>query len=105
MRNLPQRKGEEYVLVLQCSDILQRPGVPNSQPRGRKPGRAQRSTAGKKNRFYEDEDDEDPELAECFKVLQHLMKQQIAWAFLEPVDPVKLNIVDYFDVIKTPMDL
>jgi hypothetical protein len=27
------------------------------------------------------------------------------WVFSEPVDPVKLGIPDYFDVIKHPMDL
>lgn len=27
-----------------------------------------------------------------------------AWLFHEPVDPKKLNIPDYFTVIKNPMD-
>lgn len=27
------------------------------------------------------------------------------WIFLEPVDPVKLQLHDYFEVIKNPMDL
>lgn len=29
----------------------------------------------------------------------------MAGPFLTPVDPVKLNIPDYFDIIKQPMDL
>lgn len=29
----------------------------------------------------------------------------MAGPFLVPVDPVKLNIPDYFDIIKQPMDL
>lgn len=49
-----------------------------------------------------------PELAFCGNVLRELLKkssQNVSWPFLEPVDPVKLGIPDYFDVIKTPMDL
>lgn len=49
-----------------------------------------------------------PELSFCAAVLRELLKkahQAISWPFLEPVDPVKLGIPDYFDVIKTPMDL
>ena len=30
---------------------------------------------------------------------------EVAGPFLTPVDPVKLNIPDYFDIIKQPMDL
>ncbi len=33
------------------------------------------------------------------------MKQKGAFWFLEPVDPVKFNIMDYFDIIERPMDL
>ena len=32
------------------------------------------------------------------------MKQKGAFWFLEPVDPVKFNIMDYFDIIQKPMD-
>ena len=49
-----------------------------------------------------------PEMAFCGNVLRELLKkthQAVSWPFLEPVDPVKLGIPDYFDVIKTPMDL
>jgi hypothetical protein len=38
------------------------------------------------------------------KVLSHLWKQQGAWHFFEAVDPIKLNIPDYPNVIKNPMD-
>jgi bromodomain-containing factor 1 len=37
--------------------------------------------------------------------LRQLKKQKNATPFAEPVDPVKLNIPKYFDVIKHPMDL
>ena len=33
------------------------------------------------------------------------MRRKSAWPFLEPVDPVALNIPDYPDVVKHPMDL
>ena len=32
-------------------------------------------------------------------------KHRWSWPFHEPVDPVKLCIPDYFDVIKNPMDM
>lgn len=44
----------------------------------------------------------------CSSVLRELMKKTNAhlnWPFMVPVDPVALNIPDYFDVIKQPMDL
>lgn len=33
------------------------------------------------------------------------LKSEYGWIFEEPVDPVKLGLPDYFDVIKHPMDL
>lgn len=44
------------------------------------------------------------------KMLKSIMnaltrKKDLAWYFLQPVDPVALGIPDYFDVIKKPMDL
>ncbi|KAK4417867.1 Transcription factor GTE8 [Sesamum alatum] len=44
-------------------------------------------------------------LKQCESLLKKLMSQQYAWVFNTPVDVVKLNIPDYFDVIKNPMDL
>ena len=38
-------------------------------------------------------------------VHRDLMGHQFAWPFLEPVDPVALNLPTYFDVIKSPMDM
>ncbi len=34
-----------------------------------------------------------------------MWKHNQAWPFLTPVDTVKLNIPDYFMIIKRPMDL
>ena len=38
------------------------------------------------------------------RLLNNLWKHAHAWIFHEPVDPKKLNIPDYFDIIKQPMD-
>jgi ankyrin repeat protein len=38
------------------------------------------------------------------KLLNTLWRANQAWIFHEPVDPVKLNIPDYFEVITHPMD-
>ena len=38
------------------------------------------------------------------KLLNALWRANQSWIFHEPVDPVKLNIPDYFDVVKSPMD-
>lgn len=39
------------------------------------------------------------------RVLQLCTKAKGAYLFLEPVDPVKFNIMDYFDIVTRPMDL
>ncbi|KAM5571730.1 hypothetical protein ABKV19_012027 [Rosa sericea] len=44
-------------------------------------------------------------MKQCEGVLNLLMKHTYAWVFKHPVDVVKLNIPDYFTVIKHPMDL
>lgn len=47
-------------------------------------------------------------LTYCNTVLRELMKKgnaHLNWPFMVPVDPVALNIPDYFEVIKQPMDL
>lgn len=38
-------------------------------------------------------------------ILQKLCKHRHAYFFLEPVDPIALNIPTYFSIIKNPMDL
>jgi hypothetical protein len=38
------------------------------------------------------------------RMINTLMKHTSAWIFLEPVDPDRLGIPDYFDIIKQPMD-
>lgn len=41
----------------------------------------------------------------ALKVLNHCSKIKASYWFTEPVDPVKFNILDYFDIISHPMDL
>lgn len=38
------------------------------------------------------------------KLLNTLWRANQAWVFHEPVDPIKLNLPDYFEVVKHPMD-
>lgn len=38
------------------------------------------------------------------RMLNTIWKHNQAWIFYEPVDPKKLNIPDYYDIIKQPMD-
>ncbi|KAJ0966192.1 hypothetical protein J5N97_027330 [Dioscorea zingiberensis] len=42
---------------------------------------------------------------QCAMILKKLMTHQTGWVFNQPVDPVKLNIPDYFSIISKPMDL
>ncbi|KAF8390596.1 hypothetical protein HHK36_025123 [Tetracentron sinense] len=44
-------------------------------------------------------------MKQCETLLKRLMSHQFGWVFKTPVDIVKLNIPDYFTVIKHPMDL
>ncbi|KAK9039598.1 hypothetical protein V6N11_014794 [Hibiscus sabdariffa] len=44
-------------------------------------------------------------MKQCDGLLKRLMSHQYGWVFNQPVDIVKLNIPDYFNVIKHPMDL
>ncbi|XP_042457710.1 transcription factor GTE9-like [Zingiber officinale] len=44
-------------------------------------------------------------LKQCEPLLKRLMSHQYGWVFNTPVDVVKLNIPDYFQVIERPMDL
>ena len=46
-----------------------------------------------------------PGLLSCQKILRSIMKHKYSFPFLEPVDPIKLEIPDYFTIIKHPMDL
>lgn len=43
--------------------------------------------------------------AKCSDVLKVLQSHQHAWVFNTPVDPVELQLPDYFQIIKNPMDL
>lgn len=41
----------------------------------------------------------------CNKILQLIKQNKISQPFLKPVDPILMNIPDYFSIIKEPMDL
>ncbi|TKY63118.1 Transcription factor GTE8 [Spatholobus suberectus] len=44
-------------------------------------------------------------MKDCELLLKRLMGHQYGWVFNTPVDVVKLNLPDYFSIIKHPMDL
>lgn len=44
-------------------------------------------------------------IKDCDSLLSRLMSHQYGWVFNTPVDAVKLNLPDYFTIIKHPMDL
>jgi len=46
-----------------------------------------------------------PHHAYCSKIVDKLIKHRLSWPFRSPVDPTAWGAVDYFDVIKQPMDL
>ena len=41
----------------------------------------------------------------CYELLQNVKKHSLAGPFLQPVDPVALNLPDYLEVIMDPIDL
>jgi len=41
----------------------------------------------------------------CQSILSQLINHKFGWVFKDPVDPVALDIPDYFEKIKNPMDL
>jgi hypothetical protein len=45
------------------------------------------------------------ELAQCSYILAQLKKHKSAFPFLIPVDPKRDGVLNYFDIIKDPMDL
>ncbi|KAL7564416.1 hypothetical protein ACA910_002734 [Epithemia clementina (nom. ined.)] len=46
-----------------------------------------------------------PAFKECRAIISHLQRHNKSSPFLQPVDPVALNIPNYFSVIKHPMDI
>ncbi|GAM27488.1 hypothetical protein SAMD00019534_106640 [Acytostelium subglobosum LB1] len=65
--------------------------------------RAQRSTKGRRSRGGIDIALEGP-MKRCLELLDVLMSHQYSPPFLAPVDPIALKILDYFTVVKHPMD-
>uniref|UniRef100_A0A6B2L0Q8 PHD-type domain-containing protein n=1 Tax=Arcella intermedia TaxID=1963864 RepID=A0A6B2L0Q8_9EUKA len=42
---------------------------------------------------------------DCITLISTLKKHKSAWPFLDPVDPVRLKILEYYQVVPRPMDL
>ena len=41
----------------------------------------------------------------CYSILQNVKRHALSGPFIQPVDPVALNLPDYLEIIKDPMDL
>ena len=52
-----------------------------------------------------DYDEKSPAFLACRGIISFLENHKHAHIFLEPVDPIALNIPTYFDIIKRPMDI
>lgn len=108
--------------ILSCSNGQNRPRIENVRqssastggkaknvnPVGNKVGGWNRSTSGK---FESVSQASAPSttcvilMKQCETLLKRLMSHQYGWVFNTPVDVVKLNLPDYLNVIKHPMDL
>ncbi|PIA30019.1 hypothetical protein AQUCO_05700017v1 [Aquilegia coerulea] len=44
-------------------------------------------------------------MVQCLALLKKLINDKRGWGFKDPVDPVAMNIPDYFSIISEPMDL
>ncbi|KAI4348275.1 hypothetical protein L6164_009012 [Bauhinia variegata] len=107
--------------ILSCSNAHNGPHIENPRkssisssgpgkklnPNGQKPRGWNRGSSGK----FEAANPATPSTAnallmkQCEALLKRLMSHQYAWVFNTPVDVVKLNLPDYFTIIKHPMDL
>ncbi|XP_028778535.1 transcription factor GTE8 isoform X2 [Neltuma alba] len=111
--------------ILSCSNGHNRPQLEKSRkslapssvsgkklnPTGQKPRGWNRGSSGKFEPAPQTQTTCSPTAAntllmkQCEALLKRLMNHQYAWVFNTPVDVVKLNLPDYFTVIKHPMDL
>ncbi|KAJ9163865.1 hypothetical protein P3X46_023492 [Hevea brasiliensis] len=108
--------------IRSCSDGQKRPplgGIHNSfevsAPQSRKRAPPGRTGAQTKKSTYRRPEPAKPAaqvstsntmlMKQCETLLNRMMAHQFGWVFNAPVDVVKLNIPDYFTVIKNPMDL
>lgn len=44
-------------------------------------------------------------IGKALVIIAYMLKDPRSYPFREPVDPILLGIPDYFDIIKSPMDL
>ncbi|KAJ4981695.1 hypothetical protein NE237_032532 [Protea cynaroides] len=65
----------------------------------KRPSRMQDVPVGKKRKL------DSSVIQQCSTILKNLMNHPAGWVFNHPVDPVALNIPDYFSIISKPMDL
>lgn len=94
--------------VLKTGNVKRSSAVTDGNAKKLKPSSLTRGTSG---RFQSSNKPLEPSslnaslMRQCESLLKKLMSHEYGWVFNSPVDPVHLNLPDYFDVIKNPMDL
>lgn len=94
--------------VLKTGNVRRSSAVIDGNAKKLKPSSLTRGTSG---RFQSSNKPSEPSslksslMRQCENLLKKLMSHEYGWVFNSPVDPVYLNLPDYFDVIKNPMDL
>ena len=103
VNNAPEGKLEAREVAVSQSTIIRRIAVSNSDVEGRAEVPAGRGPPRRaKARLLENGTGT---LKYLFDVLKRLQDHKHGWVFSRPVDPVELELYDYFDVIEKPMDL
>jgi hypothetical protein len=44
-------------------------------------------------------------LKNCKEIIKKLLENENSWPFMEPIEPERFGLEDYFKIIKKPMDL
>lgn len=94
--------------VLKTGNVRRSSAVIDGNAKKLQPSSLTRGTTG---RFQSSNKPSEPSslnsslMRQCENLLKKLMSHEFGWVFNSPVDPVNLNLPDYFDVIKNPMDL
>ncbi|XP_057482398.1 transcription factor GTE8-like isoform X3 [Actinidia eriantha] len=99
-----KRNGPAVETIKKSSELISG-AEKKANPPGLKAGVWNRGTSGRFETASQASASNAILMKQCEALLTKLMQQQYGWVFNTPVDVVKLNIPDYFTVIKYPMDL
>ncbi|KAF5191962.1 Transcription factor gte12, partial [Thalictrum thalictroides] len=89
--------GDHPLDIQGVSDIYMESCVSHANKRG--PVRKLESQQAKKQKI------DSKVMVQCLALLKKLINDKNGWGFRNPVDPIAMNIPDYFKIISEPMDL